>query len=787
MARTRDNQTVIGGKRKATSIATGIAEIFQDKDVIGKMERGEYDNKGGRFFVDATINQMSRGTIRDLDQLRQKLQQETGRHYYFNEIGPGDYLRELGSGLFFGFADDIEAMVRLGDTEKNLQKIQQERKKFQTDFPATATGLELAGAVAPALIPGAGPVATAFRTGLNPGFAAGKALGNVATKMMTPQTASSFGSRAIAGGTLAAQGGLEGAITEAGSQDLAANALRGMSKDELIDALSNIAITAGFSAAGGMAASALSSRVAEYLRRKVPKKQAGAKANLERKLGRLDEQELRMTAELLDGRKLTPQMLRDTLAEFESQNKGDIVSFYDLVQRNLKSNPLERDTQIGIGVSGGSDAFEQILQRQKSNLTKDRVSADVKQTIGQMGEEELPRDRFQRFKKFKQREKTGSKLAAPLYREADPQDVQITENIANLLEDPIARKAFNLRTNDRRLRSVVEEPNRTKRISPATSLPVTNQRINPRSITNPTVSDIARSAATPGMYNRPTTIKFRTLDQLKRDIRETQRLVDRGLERKASPLTKKGQSDLNTIVNRAMEDAFTQVPVGRKASQLFGSTRGVQAFKDGKKLMRKDIDEGELEEFYDKLKSNNEKTAFKSGVLAAVINRFMASTAKMGDTTKSFRDTIAMNKLAEIFDPAELDQLTRRLDLESTMAETGAIKPGSPTAPIQQKMMQNVASTPIRSVASPTGAIDVAERATKDMANTALQNQRQLDALDLASRQAQRYLRMGNPQLRQMLNDYELMTLRRAQEQAAAEPGRRVGIGLTGAGVGLFD
>ena len=297
MARVRDNQTMIGGKKKATTPATSLAERFKELDVIGKLQRGEYDSQGGQKFVDTAIKNYTYGVIKNLPELRQQLLKETGRHYYFNEIGPGDYLRELGSGLFFGFADDIEAMVTPGDTEKNLQKIQQERKKFQTDFPATATGLELAGAVAPAFIPGVGPVATAARTALNPGFAAGSALGKGVARLLPDVAASPLGSRAIAGGTLAAQGFLEGAVTEAGSQDLAANDLRGMSKDELVDALSNIAITAGFSAAGGMAASALSSRVAEYLRRKVPKKQAGAKANLERKLGRLDEQELRLTAE----------------------------------------------------------------------------------------------------------------------------------------------------------------------------------------------------------------------------------------------------------------------------------------------------------------------------------------------------------------------------------------------------------------------------------------------------------------------------------------------------------
>lgn len=68
--------------------------------------------------------------------------------------------RELASGALFEFGDEAEAAARAPFSDKSydeiLRDIRRERARFSQQYPATATGLNIAGGVGSMLLPGAG-------------------------------------------------------------------------------------------------------------------------------------------------------------------------------------------------------------------------------------------------------------------------------------------------------------------------------------------------------------------------------------------------------------------------------------------------------------------------------------------------------------------------------------------------------------------------------------------------------------------------------------------------------
>ena len=96
-------------------------------------------------------------------------QDETGRGY--GDIAL-DYGRATAQGLFFGFADEIEAIVRSAlDADADYADVVAEVRKqldtFQKNNPASAFGAEIVGSIIPTIaaqfIPGVGQAATAGR------------------------------------------------------------------------------------------------------------------------------------------------------------------------------------------------------------------------------------------------------------------------------------------------------------------------------------------------------------------------------------------------------------------------------------------------------------------------------------------------------------------------------------------------------------------------------------------------------------------------------------------------
>ena len=242
--------------------------------------------------------------------------------------------RELAGGAAFEFADEAEAAVRAaatGETYENvLREIRQNRAKFSEAYPGTALGLNVAGGIGSAFIPGVNV--------LGRGFEAATGISKIASPVKR----------------VMARGAAQGAIAGAGSGE------------DMESRLTNAALNAGFGGAFGAGAYGLGKAV-NFGRDVVAARGAGLS---EEEAGR---RAASILAERMSRSELAPEEFRELL---ELERKYGIPSVM-----GTATPELERLTETVVNVP--SDERAQLAERligQQANA-KGRVQEKIRTAI----------------------------------------------------------------------------------------------------------------------------------------------------------------------------------------------------------------------------------------------------------------------------------------------------------------------------------------------------------------------------------------------------------------------
>lgn len=242
--------------------------------------------------------------------------------------------REIAGGAAFEFADEAEAAVRAAatgeDYDKILRDIRQSRAKFSEAYPGTALGLNVAGGIGSAFIPGVNV--------LGRGFEAATGISKIASPVKR----------------IMARGAAQGAISGAGSGE------------DLESRLTNAALNAGFGGAFGAGAYGLGKAV-----------NFGRDVIAARGAGLSEEEAGRRAASILAER-----MSRSELAPEEFRQLLELEQKYGIPSVLGTATPeMERLTETVVNVP--SDERAQLAERligQQVNA-KGRVQEKVRTAI----------------------------------------------------------------------------------------------------------------------------------------------------------------------------------------------------------------------------------------------------------------------------------------------------------------------------------------------------------------------------------------------------------------------
>ena len=594
--------------------------------------------------IDRFVREASKGGFKDFYQLAKSFEYLVdGKEKLGKDVGNfGDVMREFFAGASFEFADEMEALVmsKLEKVPYDVVKdqIKREREAFQQQYPGRALTANLAGAVAPALLPG-GQAAAASRLGQ---------LGQTAVKALNPGQTAAQAVRGMAIGKSGAlpalaqtrfgQGAIGGAV-DAGlySAGMAENPTQATGQD-VSDVYANVAGSAAVSGGGALIAAPAGKAAAQsyrVLRNLISDGSGGIipPSNPQlRGIGSGGRKDLEDILADLEGGKVTPEQLMQALDVFDRVQRKNLGTLVDAGQYvNREGNPLYLRAKNTMSVPAGGAAYRKSIgERQAIDAVQDRLTSDVDLLGKRVPETEIYA-----------REAQARIQADPLYKQADPQTLTMTQPIRDFLETPYAQRAY---SNAEELRDLRQR-----------NLPVDQRVLVSSGIQEP--------------------LTVQQLDDIQKAVRAQQGLdVTNPPQNQKNVLTKEGKGLLDQLKDRALDDAGQQVPEYREARRVFAEGMLVDEFNQGLQDFSSKKRPIEVKAYFDKLPAEKQE-AYRSGMQQALVDKWGEKSGKTADLTAELRKNKQTAKLEAISSPEQMAQLLERMEVEEVFQEATALSP----------------------------------------------------------------------------------------------------------------